>query len=288
MNVNGKTAVVTGGATGIGAALAQQLADRGCKVIIADYDIEGAEKTASGLGGGATAVKFDAADIGSVEAMAEKVWGETGGVDFVFANAGVSSGSPLLQATPEQFDWQFGVNARGVWATAKAFLNRMIEAGREGHLTITASEHSLGLQHLGNGIYTGTKHAVLGLAEVLRAETPETIGVSAFCPGLVATELHNAGRFGVVPDAPAEMKAIGAAIMGKGMSAADVAKAAVDGTERGDFYIVTHPAAFAAAEKRYQEIKAAFEAQAPMTEEAKQYDVNTVVASVLSELGGQN
>ena len=288
MNVDGKTAVVTGGATGIGAALARQLASRGANVIIADYDLPGAEKTAGEIGNGASAVQFDAANIESVDAMADKVWAQTGGVDLVFANAGVSSGAPLLHATQEQFDWHFAVNTRGVWATAKAFLNKIIAAERPGHLTITASEHSLGLQHVGAGVYTSTKHAVLGLAEVLRAETPETVGVSAFCPGLVATQLYDASRFGVVPEAPAEMKALGAAVMGKGMSADDVAKAAVDGTERGDFYIVTHATAFPAAERRYQEIKAAFDAQAPMTEEAKKYEVNNVVAAVLSELGGQN
>lgn len=285
MNVEGNTSIVTGGASGIGAAMAHDLVKRGAKVIIADYDGEGAQTLATSLGGDCVAIQFDAADVASVEALAEQVWQDHGGVDHVFANAGVSAGSPLLHATSEAFDWQFAVNVRGVWATAKSFIGRMIDEGRVGQFTITASEHALGLQHLGVGVYTSTKHAVLGLAEVLRGETPDTVGISVFCPGLVATRLHDASRFGVVPDAPPQMKALGAAVMSKGMSAAEVARHAVDGAQRGDFYIVTHPTAFAAARKRFEELEMAFDTQAPMTEEAAQYDVQTVIASVLSKIG---
>lgn len=286
MKVEGKTAIVTGGASGIGAAIAKELVSRGTSVIIADVDGDAANAQAASLGKHAIALQFDAASVESIEAMAQEAWQKTGGVDLVFANAGVSAGSPLLQATSEAFDWQFAVNVRGVWATAKAFLNRMIDDGRTGAFTVTASEHSLGLQHLGAGVYTGTKHAVLGLAEVLRGETPDSIQISVFCPGLVSTQLFDASRFGVLPDVPAEMKAIGAAVMDRGMSPGQVATAAVDGTERGDFYIVTHPTAFAAVEKRFEEIKQAFATQAPMNEDAKQYEVNAVIASVMAELGG--
>ena len=285
MDVENKVAVVTGGASGIGEGLVRVLVARGCRVTIADYDKEKAEALATELKGNTKAVQFDANDVESIDNMAEQVWNETGGVDLVFANAGVSYGQPLLQATPEAFDWQFGVNVRGVWATGKAFINRMLAAERRGHFTVTASEHSLGLQHVGAGFYTSTKHAVLGMADVLRNELPpETVSVSVFCPGLVATNLYDAGRFGVTPAAPEEAKAFGAAIMGKGMSPMEVAERAVKGVENDEFFIVTHPTAFAAAEKRYGEIKTAFASQAPMTAEAEKYEVNKVVASVLAEL----
>ncbi|MEG9862410.1 MAG: SDR family oxidoreductase [Parvularculales bacterium] len=284
MKVTNKSAIVTGGASGIGLAIARELTARDCKVVIADWDAEGAKNAAEELGENALAMHFDAADIASVESLADQAWEATGGIDFVFANAGVSSNAPLLQAEAVAFDWLMNVNVRGVWATGKAFINKMIAAERTGHLTITASEHSLGLQHAGAGFYTASKHAVLGLAEVMRAELPENIGISVFCPGLVETNIYDAGRFGVLPPAPEEMKAFGAAIMSKGMAPDIVARAAVNGTEKGAFYIVTHPTAFAAAEKRFNEIKQAFDDQAPMTDHAKRYDVNTVVAEVLDEL----
>lgn len=285
MNVEHKTAIVTGGASGIGAALCKELAGRGAYVVVADIDGDAAETLAQDIGGDTQAVQFDASSVDAVEAMAATVWQQAGGIDLVFANAGVSAGAPLLQATAEAFDWQYSVNVRGIWATAKAFLPRMIQSGRPGAFTVTASEHAIGLQNLGAGVYTSTKHAVLGLAEVLRGETPDSIGISVFCPGLVSTQLHDAARFGIVPDGPAEMNALGAAVMSKGMTPEHVAIQAVDGTLRGDFYIVTHPAAFAAAELRFAEIKQAFASQAPMSDEAQKYDVNAVIASVLTEMG---
>jgi NAD(P)-dependent dehydrogenase (short-subunit alcohol dehydrogenase family) len=288
MEIKGKAAVVTGGASGIGEAIVRDLSARGCHVAIADFDMDRAQAIAEELGSSVSAHHFDAADMASIAAMAEEVWSRTGGVDLVFANAGVSKGAPLLQATAEEFDWQFSVNVRGVWATGKAFIEKMLSAERFGHLTITASEHSIGLQHTGAGFYTGTKHAILGMADVWREELPDSIGISTFCPGLVATQLFDAGRFGVGGEMPEPVKAIGAAIMARGMQPADVARAAIDGTERGDFLIMTHPAALAAAEKRFREIEQAFQAQAPMTEDAKQYEVPAVIAAVMAEIEEAN
>jgi len=284
MNIEGKTAVVTGGASGIGAALVRAITARQCTVIIADYEKEKAELLAKELGPKASAIGFDAADTGSVEEMASKAWAQTGGVDLVFANAGINLTGPLLQATPEQFDWIFGVNVRGVWATCQAFANRMIANGRQGHLTITASEHSIGLQHTGAGFYTSTKHALLGLAEVFRGELPENVGISVLCPGLTATDLYDADRFGVLAPGNEAAKSFGAQIMSKGMKPSDIAEHTLEGVSQGNFYIVTHAVSFPPAEKRFEEIKAAFKAQAPMTTEAKQYEVNKVVASVLADL----
>ncbi|MEQ9434288.1 SDR family oxidoreductase [Hyphomonas sp.] len=285
MNVAGKTALITGGASGIGAALSSELSARGAQVIVADIDDAGAETVARTAGNGAVAMAVDVASIDSINTLADRIRFEIGGLDLIFANAGVSAASPLLDAAQDAFDWQFAVNVRGPWALAKAFLPEMIEARRPGHFIITASEHALGLQHTGVGIYTSTKHATLGLAEVLRAEMPATIQVSIFCPGLVTTRLHDAARFGVVPDAPGDLKAIGEAISEKGMAAGTVAKMAIDGVERGDFFIVTHPTAFAAAQRRFAELEQAFSAQAPMTEDARKYDMNTIIASVLSQMG---
>ena len=284
MKVEGKRVVVTGGARGIGQALARELAARGCSVIIADFDAESGEALAQELGAGAEFIAFDATDVDSIERMAQTAW-DNGPVDLVFANAGVSAGAPLLEATPEQFDWQFGVNVKGVWATAKAFATRMIGAEREGHLVLTGSEHSLGMQHTQMGLYTGTKHAVLGIADVMRNELPETVKMSVFCPGIVATDLYDSDRYGVLPKGPDEARAFGALVMSKGMPADGIAKKAVEGVEADAFLIVTHPSSFAPAERRYEEIKQAYATQAPMTEGAEKFEVNTILEEVMTQMG---
>ena len=287
MKVQDRSALVAGGASGIGEALVRKLVECECKVVVADYDLAAAQSLADELGDSVYAVQFDAADTASIEQMAEKAWQQLGGVDLVFANAGVSAGAPLLEATVEQFDWQFNVNVRGVWATTKAFANRMIADNRPGHIVMTGSEHSLGVQHAGIGVYTGTKHAVLGIADILRSELPDNVAVSVLCPGIVATKLYDADRYGVVDKAPEEMKVLGSMVMSKGKSAAEIADRTMAGIEAGDFLIVTHPNSFAAAEKRFEEIKQAFEGQAPYTAESKQYEMDAIVAQVMEEISGK-
>lgn len=284
MDIDGKNAVVTGGASGIGASIVRALAARGCAVVIADFDKPRADALAQELGEKVSARKFDASDTASVSEMAEAAWQSLGGVDLVFANAGVSAGAALLNATPEQFDWQFGVNVRGVWATCKEFANRMIADGRRGHMVMTGSEHSLGMQHTMAGFYTGTKHAVLGIADIMRNELPETVTVGVLCPGIVATDLHDMGRFGVL-EAPDEgTKALGAAVMSKGMPLDGYGERVLAGVEREDFLIVTHPSSFAAAQKRFDEIKAAYEAQAPTSSEDMKFEVGAAVSQAFAEL----
>ncbi|WP_428481678.1 SDR family NAD(P)-dependent oxidoreductase [Pyruvatibacter mobilis] len=284
MDIDGKTALVTGGASGIGAAIAEALAKRGCTVVIADFDLPGAEERAARLGPAVSAVHVDAADTQSIAAMAEKVWQATGGVDLVFANAGVSAGAPLLNATPEQFDWQFAVNVRGVWATCREFANRMMFSHRPGHLVMTASEHSLGMQHTMMGFYTATKHAVLGMADVMRHELPANIGLSILCPGIVATNLHDQARFGVLEAPDDDSRALAAAVMRKGMPLEGYGEKVLAAVARGDFFIVTHPSSFAAAERRFHEIRDAFAAQAPATSPDIKYEVNAVAAEAIAEL----
>jgi NAD(P)-dependent dehydrogenase (short-subunit alcohol dehydrogenase family) len=220
-----------------------------------------------------------------VEALAESAEQKLGPVNMVFANAGVNISGPLFEAKPEEFDWVFGVNVRGAWSTVAAFGRRMIAAGHGGRICITASEHALGLQHPGAGFYTASKHAVLGLAEALRAELQPTLKISTLCPGLVATEIHLSRRHSQLPQSDPAQLAIGEAVIRRGMAASAVAAAAVDGVIRGDFLIVTHPISILAAEARSREVADAFAAQAPWTEGADRYDVNKVIAAVLAEAG---
>lgn len=283
MNVTGKTAVVTGGAAGIGEAIADEIVQRGGKVVIVDIDIDDAQNIAQRLGDNATAVVCDVSDGANIEAMADQVWANTGGVDLVFANAGAGANSPLLDAPEELFDFVFTLNVKAVWLTCKAFANRMIEAQRTGYLCLTGSEHSLGLQHTGAGLYTGTKHAVLGMADVLRNELPDTIGLSVLCPGLTNTRFAEGKRHSNLPPDDPGTVAFAKAIMGKGMSASDVATATLDAIAREDFLIVTHANARAAAEKRWLEIDTAFARQAPAEGDVNKYDVTRVIGEVAKE-----
>jgi len=282
MDYSDKRAIVTGGASGIGLAIARGLAQRGCKVAIVDVAAGIAKAAAASIGHGAVALVCDVSRHEAVEALCGDAEAALGGiVNLVFANAGVSHGGPILKARPEEMDWVLGVNVRGVWSTLAVFANRLIEAGVPGHLCITASEHSLGLQHAGGAFYTTSKHAVLGMAEVFRAELPATVGISVFCPGLTATNLHLTGALGPTAVDPAH-QAFAGAVVGRGMDAAEVADACIAGVERGDFLIVSHPVSIIAARRRAEEVEAAFAQQAPWTDDAMRYDVNTVIAAVVA------
>ncbi len=283
MDIKGKTAVVTGGANGIGAAIAEEVVARGGKAVIVDIDIDEAQATAARLGDGATAVVCDVSKGANIEAMAEQVWVNTGGVDVVFANAGAGATGPLLNVTEELFDFVFTLNVKAAWLTCKTFANRMIQENRPGYLCLTGSEHSLGLQHAGSGLYTGTKHAVLGMADVLRAELPDTIGLSVLCPGLTSSRFAEGRRHSNLPADPPQLVEFSKAVMAKGMPASEVAKATLDGISREDFLIVTHANARAAAEKRWQEIDTAFAEQAPPDGDVDKYDVSCVVGEVSKE-----
>ena len=283
MKIKDAKAVVTGGASGIGRAIAEELTRRGARVLIADIDGERAKAVAAEIGIGVVGAQCDVSDHASVVALAEVAEKALGGVDLVFANAGVNVSGPLLDATPEALDWQFAVNVRGTWNTIAVFGKRIRDSGKGGHLCLTGSEHSLGMQHPGMGLYTGSKHAVLGMADVLRAELPANMGVSVLCPGLVATNLHLSKQRSSLPQDDAGLLALAGALMARGKPPEEIGKAVVDGVERGDFFIVTHAIAFPAAKRRYEEIAAAFAAQAPWTDDAGRYDVNAIIPQVLQE-----
>jgi len=147
----------------------------------------------------------------------------------------------------------------------------------------TGSEHSLGVPHLHGGVYTASKHAVLGLSDVLRRELPSNIGLSVLCPGVVRTEFWNAARHRpeALGGAPAASDEIAKEVIGHGMDANEIARRCICGVERGDFLIVTHPHARAFAEERWNLVREAFDAQAPSGGE--EFDANRLVARVLAE-----
>ncbi len=280
METKGRTAVITGGASGIGAALADAMVADGGRVVIVDINKDAAEAQAAKLGDAAHAIACNVADVAGVEAMAEEAWNWLGGVDLVFANAGISVARPLLKASEAEFDVTMGVNLKGVWSTAKAFAVRMIEAGHPGHICLTAYEHALGLKHPGNAFYTASKHGVLALGDVFRAELPDSIGMSVLCPGLTATGMPDTSPAATGMSADERRSAIARAVMAQGKPAEEVARHTLDEIARGTFLIVPEPSAWLAAEKRADEVQEEFARQAPMGPGAMQYHVGAVVERI--------
>ena len=283
MNLNNKTAVVTGGGNGIGKALCVALAAAGVKVVIADIELEAAMAVKTQLdakGHQSISVQVDVSDEASVIALRDAAVEMFGSVDILVNNAGVMHATkPLFATTTADLEWVLSVNVGGVMNGIRSFVPLFIEQGTPAWILNTASEHSLGVPHLGGGLYTASKHAVLGLSDVLRRELPEHIGVSVLCPGIVGTTLWKASerrqdRYG---GAEAGSEQAGAAMQHIGMPVEDVAEATIRGLEEETFFIVTHPHAVEFGKSRWDEIDSAFAAQAPRFEGDEKYDLNVVL-----------
>jgi NAD(P)-dependent dehydrogenase (short-subunit alcohol dehydrogenase family) len=203
----GATAIVTGGASGIGRALAERLAKRGSEVILADLQVEIAKEVASEIqasGGKAKAVKIDVTDFPAMERLVQETVERTGRLDYMFNNAGIAIGGPVRLYGIEDWKQIIDVNLRGVINGIQAVHKVMIAQGF-GHIVNTASMAGL-LPGPGNVAYTTTKHAVVGLSKSLRAEAAQMgIRVSVLCPGLIRTPILEGGKYGkMLMDVPPE------------------------------------------------------------------------------------
>ncbi|HXA34277.1 MAG TPA: SDR family NAD(P)-dependent oxidoreductase [Acidimicrobiales bacterium] len=198
----GRCAVVTGGASGIGLAMAAAFAGEGMRVVIADRDDEtargSADELASSSGAEVMAAHVDVADPDSVETLRAAVAERFGPVHVLCNNAGVAARRPLVETTPEDWEWIFGVNVFGVVNGLRAFLPGMIRATGERHVVNTGSMSSLRVGVMGSQtMYTASKFALLGLSEALRQELdPHGIGLTVLLPGPVATDLARTSELG--------------------------------------------------------------------------------------------
>jgi len=197
----GATALVTGGASGIGAALARALAARGTFVAIADRQVDAAQAMTTELarlGAGASAHELDVRDQAAVHALVAELWERRGGIDFVFANAGTGVGGEALEYTDDDWRYIVDVNLMGVVHLFHAAYPRMA-ARRAGHLIATASMAGL-IPSPMSTVYGATKHGVVGLCRSLRIEAAEHgVRVTALCPGVIRTAiLVDAGVYGRV------------------------------------------------------------------------------------------
>lgn len=184
--------IVTGGASGIGEALATALVRRGDAVVVADLDAARAERVAEGLTargpGAAAAAELDVRDFPAVEALFRKVRDEHGRLDLVFNNAGISIAGEIQNLTLDHWNAAIDINLRGVVHGVQAAYPIML-GQRSGHIINTAS--LAGLVPLPRGIpYTATKHAIVGLSLALRTEAAaHGVHVSVVCPGYVDTPM---------------------------------------------------------------------------------------------------
>jgi NAD(P)-dependent dehydrogenase (short-subunit alcohol dehydrogenase family) len=201
------TAIVTGGASGIGRALAVALAKRGCEVVLADLQIELAEEVVSEIsvsGGKAKAVKIDVTDFPAMQHLVEETVKRTGRLDYIFNNAGIAIGGGVNHYGIEHWNQIVDVNLRGVINGVQAAYKIMIAQGF-GHIINTASMAGL-MVSPGVVAYATTKYGVVGLSKSLRAEAANMgIRVSVVCPGVVRTPILEGGRYGkMLIDIPAE------------------------------------------------------------------------------------
>ena len=260
--LEGKTAVVTGGGSGIGRAVATQLAAAGMHVVVADIQRDALDATVTDLGargGRVIGVRTDVSDAASVEALAEAAVAEFGGVHLVHNNAGVGVGGPVWTHTERDWQWVLGVNLWGVIHGIRTFVPRMLEQGGPAHVVNTASMAGLiSVPYL--GAYNVSKHGVVTLSETLHRDlrlAGSDIGVSVLCPGLVMTNIFESERnrpdtladdgraaglsalLAGAGDGAATEDALGA--FGQILSADDVGAAVVEAVRKDRFYILTHP-----------------------------------------------
>ena len=191
MDLAGKTAIVSGAASGIGAALARALAGRGCHLALADINDEGLEEVASGLRSNdrrVTATVLDVGDEAAINAFAEEVRQTHGEAHLLFNNAGVALGGHFDQVSPEQFDWLMNINLHGVIRMTRAFLPLIRQQG-EGHITNISSIFGV-IAPAGQTAYSAAKFGVRGFTMALRHELAGTsVGVTTIHPGGVATNI---------------------------------------------------------------------------------------------------
>jgi NAD(P)-dependent dehydrogenase (short-subunit alcohol dehydrogenase family) len=197
-SVSGKIAFVTGGASGIGAALTTKLIDGGGEVWIADRQIGQAQELAQLLNSGgarAHAIELDVRSYPSFERAVAEALQQSGRIDYLFNNAGIGVGGEIDSYTLDDWNDVFDVNLRGVVHGIQAVYPIMIRQ-RSGHVVNTASMAGL-VAGPGQASYTASKHAVVALSKALRLEAERHgIKVSVLCPGVIRTPILTGGRYG--------------------------------------------------------------------------------------------
>ena len=245
----GKVAVITGAASGIGWGMAERFAREGMKVVLSDIDrakLDVAVQTLRHQERDVIGVVTNVADPASVDELAAEAIGAYGKVHLVCNNAGVlNSAGPVWEASVKDWQWMFGVNIWGVINGVRTFVPILIDQGEESHIVNTASIAGLGL---GNSIYSITKHTVVTLTEAvylgLKQRGVGHVGVSVLCPTFVNTNLDEAEQH-----RPDELRNAGQSgnatgwdflwqRLSQGISPEEMSEIVIEGVRNDQFYII--------------------------------------------------
>jgi NAD(P)-dependent dehydrogenase (short-subunit alcohol dehydrogenase family) len=256
-DLRNRTAVVTGGASGIGRALSLRFAREGANVVVADLDEAGMAETVAGVsraGQRGLPVRTDVSRLGDVQALADRAFKEFGSVHVLCNNAGVALWGGLESATHKDWEWAIGVNLWGVIHGVEAFVPRMVAQKQPGHIVNTASMAGL-IASQGLGIYNTTKYAVVGLSETLQKDLRGyDIGVSVLCPMGVSTAIRQSerNRPAALRNAEPEREGHPVELIGRYLTPEHVADRVLRAIYANRLYVITHEEGLTPLKRRFE------------------------------------
>ena len=258
--LSGGTAVITGAASGIGAAMARRFGRAGMKLVLADIEPGPLDEVAAELAGSGVEVAAFTCDVSKgadVDRLAEAAVDRFGAIHLLCNNAGVGAGGLIAQMSEDDWSWVLGVNLWGVIHGLRAFLPGMLAHGEPAHVVNTASVAGMVATPF-MGAYNASKFAVVAISETLFQEmglSGGSVGVSVLCPGWVNTRIHEASRNRPgAPSGAADGTGLLAGVLAAGMAPDQVAEAVHDAVVNNRFYILTHPEMTPGIERRMKAI----------------------------------